>query len=76
VERGSSDSIKDGNSAWRLSLSAQLIARSDSFVLSPDKSTPPFQHEDDHLRGIVFLDRLESPRDIVTEREYQKLLKE
>ena len=31
-----------------------------------------FQHEDDHLRGIVFLDRLESPRDIVTEREYQK----
>ena len=34
-----------------------------------------FQHEDDHLRGIVFLDRLESPRDIVTEREYQKLLK-
>ena len=34
-----------------------------------------FQHEDDHLRGIVFLDRLESTRDIVTEREYQKLLK-
>jgi peptide deformylase len=33
-----------------------------------------FQHEDDHLRGIVFLDRLESTRDIVTEREYQKLL--
>jgi len=34
-----------------------------------------FQHEEDHLRGIVFLDRLESMRDIVTEREYQKLLK-
>ena len=34
-----------------------------------------FQHEDDHLRGIVFLDRLESPRDIVTEREFQRLLK-
>ncbi len=34
-----------------------------------------FQHEDDHLRGIVFLDRLESTRDLVTEREYQKLLK-
>lgn len=34
-----------------------------------------FQHEEDHLRGIVFLDRLESTRDIVTEREYQKLLK-
>ncbi len=34
-----------------------------------------FQHEEDHLRGIVFLDRLESTRDLVTEREYQKLLK-
>ncbi len=34
-----------------------------------------FQHEDDHLRGIVLLDRLESTRDLVTEREYQKLLK-
>lgn len=34
-----------------------------------------FQHEDDHLRGIMFLDRLESTRDIVSEREYQRLLK-
>jgi peptide deformylase len=31
-----------------------------------------FQHEDDHLRGIVFLDRLESTRDVVTEKEYQR----
>jgi peptide deformylase len=31
-----------------------------------------FQHEDDHLRGIVFLDRLESVRDVISEREYQK----
>jgi peptide deformylase len=31
-----------------------------------------FQHEDDHLRGIVFLDRLESSRDVVTEKEFQK----
>jgi peptide deformylase len=31
-----------------------------------------FQHEDDHLRGVVFLDRLESTRDVVTEKEYQK----
>jgi peptide deformylase len=31
-----------------------------------------FQHEDDHLHGIVFLDRLESTRDIITEKEYQK----
>ncbi len=31
-----------------------------------------FQHEYDHLDGIVFLDRLESTQDIVTEQEYQK----
>jgi peptide deformylase len=31
-----------------------------------------FQHEDDHLRGIVFLDRLESTRDVVTEKAYQE----
>jgi peptide deformylase len=29
-----------------------------------------FQHELDHLDGLVFLDRLESARDVVTEREY------
>jgi len=33
-----------------------------------------FQHEEDHLRGIVFLDRLESTRDVVTEKEFQKQL--
>ena len=32
-----------------------------------------FQHEDDHLRGRVFLDRLESNRDIITEKEFRKL---
>ena len=31
-----------------------------------------FQHEYDHLDGIVFLDRLETTQDIVTEQEYQK----
>ncbi|MFI5456253.1 MAG: peptide deformylase [Isosphaerales bacterium] len=31
-----------------------------------------FQHEDDHLRGLVFFDRLESSRDVITEKEYQK----
>ncbi len=29
-----------------------------------------FQHEDDHLRGLVFLDRIESNRDLATEKEY------
>jgi len=33
-----------------------------------------FQHEDDHLRGIVFLDRLESTRDVITEKEFQRRL--
>ncbi len=33
-----------------------------------------FQHEDDHLHGIVFLDRLETTRDIITEREFQERL--
>lgn len=34
-----------------------------------------FQHEYDHLDGIVFLDRIESAQDIITEKEYQKMLR-
>lgn len=33
-----------------------------------------FQHELDHLDGLVFLDRVENTREIVTEREYQRIL--
>jgi len=33
-----------------------------------------FQHEYDHLEGLVFLDRIESTKDIITEKEYQKLM--
>lgn len=33
-----------------------------------------FQHELDHLDGIVFIDRLQSSQDLITEQEYQKLL--
>lgn len=33
-----------------------------------------FQHEFDHLQGMVFVDRLESSLDLVTEKEYQRLL--
>lgn len=33
-----------------------------------------FQHELDHLNGIVFLDRLQSNKDLVTEKEYYKLI--
>jgi len=35
-----------------------------------------FQHELDHLDGIVFLDRLKSNRDIITDREYLKLFQQ
>lgn len=31
-----------------------------------------FQHECDHLDGIVFLDRVESTQDLMTEQEYQQ----
>ena len=33
-----------------------------------------FQHEDDHLNGLVFLDRLESTRDVITEKEFARML--
>lgn len=33
-----------------------------------------FQHEFDHLQGTVFIDRLENTRNLVTEKEYLRLL--
>ncbi|ROS01122.1 peptide deformylase [Sinobacterium caligoides] len=33
-----------------------------------------FQHEYDHLNGVVFIDRVRSTRDIIMEAEYQRLL--
>ncbi len=33
-----------------------------------------FQHELDHLNGIVFLDRLESDEDLFAEEEYQTII--
>ncbi len=35
-----------------------------------------FQHEFDHLEGVVFLDRLENSMDIITDKEYMKLFEE
>ncbi|MCY4263087.1 MAG: peptide deformylase [Candidatus Dadabacteria bacterium] len=32
-----------------------------------------FQHEYDHINGLVFLDRVESSVEIITEKEYMKL---
>ena len=34
-----------------------------------------FQHEFDHIQGTVFLDRLDSSKDIITEKEYQRALR-
>ncbi|MEJ2700630.1 MAG: peptide deformylase, partial [Desulfuromonadales bacterium] len=34
-----------------------------------------FQHEFDHVQGVVFLDRVESTLELVTEREYPRILK-
>jgi peptide deformylase len=34
-----------------------------------------FQHECDHLDGILFIDRLESNEDRFTEKEYQKIIR-
>ena len=31
-----------------------------------------FQHEHDHLHGLVFLDRLESMQDVISDKEFQK----
>ena len=33
-----------------------------------------FQHEVDHLDGVVFLDRVETAHDLVTEQEWQKII--
>ncbi len=33
-----------------------------------------FQHEYDHIEGIMFLDRIESTRDFISEKEYQKII--
>ena len=34
-----------------------------------------FQHEYDHLEGLMFTDRLDSLKDLISEKEYQKLIK-
>lgn len=33
-----------------------------------------FQHEFDHLRGMVFIDRVEDTRELISEREYFRML--
>jgi peptide deformylase len=33
-----------------------------------------FQHEFDHLQGVIFVDRVESTRELMTEKEYLRSL--
>ena len=33
-----------------------------------------FQHEFDHIQGVVFLDRVENSRELVTEKEYLRIV--
>lgn len=33
-----------------------------------------FQHEYDHLKGLVYLDRVEDNKDIISESEFQKIM--
>ncbi len=35
-----------------------------------------FQHEFDHINGVVFPDRMETSHDLVTEKEYRRILSE
>ena len=49
----------DENGKKQLSLFDDFIARI-------------FQHEYDHLNGILFLDRIESTKDLLSEKEFQK----
>jgi peptide deformylase len=46
--------------------SKQLIA--DDFIARV------FQHEYDHLNGLLYLDRVEDNRDIISEVEFQKMI--
>ncbi|MDO8610368.1 MAG: peptide deformylase [bacterium] len=64
-----------------------LIPRSDSITVSyilrdGSKETKTYKgfiariflHEYDHLEGLVFLDRIDSIKEIISEKEYQKLI--
>jgi peptide deformylase len=45
-----------------------IVAQFDDFIARV------YQHESDHLDGLVFLDRVDSNRDIFSESEYLKLM--
>lgn len=60
-----------------LSVETEFINREGKIVKIKFQKFPAriFQHEFDHLNGIVFLDRADS-KSLVTEKEYKKMLKD
>jgi len=43
-------------------------------LIAEDFVARVFQHEYDHLDGLVYLDRVENNKDIISESEFQKLM--
>ena len=60
----------------RKSIRAVYRDREDNLVEEgfSDFEARVFQHEYDHINGVVFLDRVESSLEIITENEYMKLV--
>ena len=60
----------------RLRLGVRYLNREGKVIEGEYNDFPArvFQHEFDHLQGIVFIDRLESTLDLVTEKEYLRRL--
>lgn len=58
------------------SVTVQYAMRDGKYVKTEfaDFAARIFQHEYDHLDGLVYLDRLESTRDIITEKEFLRLI--
>lgn len=84
----SQKTIKDWEGCLSISSIRALVPRYDSIVVEFTTKQGKlvqhqfkgfiariFQHEPDHLDGLVFLDRVETNKDIITEKEYQKIVK-
>ena len=68
-------------------INPQIVAHSDQVEYTNQQGKPQrqqltdfvariVQHEYDHLNGVVFLDRVESTHDLITEQEYQRQIGE
>lgn len=84
----SKDQIKDWESCLSIpgirgnilrfkSVEAQYLTRQGKVVKKTLKGfiARIFQHEYDHINGITFLERLESTKDIISEKEFQKIVR-